>query len=481
MNKMRNCIIICLLLFAWQGCSKKTPSAPDTEKSILEQNTANLNPQHLAEEMIQQIGWEIDAQAVEEAGIIPSLKKSHPGLVSRYLREPLPGNIAHYTFIVRTGSGPYDEIGIHRVVKEKRAFAPIKSSRNLFLQHGDAKDFTGIFQPGIRSANTADEHGIAWFLADSDVDVWGIDQAWTLVPSGMSDVSFMADWGLDRQVADLSFALSIARFSRLLTGAGSEPMILSGYSSGVVTGYALLNEETQLAEKARNVRGFIPVDLGLKLSDPYLKGFFADYGKNALQLIANGQACEEVAFQPLGYLARTDPDGASPILSGMTNMQAALLFAGGQVFGEGSTFHYIAAKLENGMPVSLHKISIPQWLDFLEASVAYEPWKFEADYCALFADASETKFDDHVAEITVPIFNVAAAGGIGELSRFGTTLLGSSDITHLIVQLGATSTLEEFGHIDLFTAENAPILVWQPILDWIRSHSSVPRYMIKMD
>jgi len=481
MQKTKELFLIGLLLFVCMGCSKRAPLTPSEEPLTLDEKSTVSNPQRMAEEMIRSIGWEIDQTAGEDVGTLLGLNKTHSGQVARYRRDPLPGNIAHYTFILRTGPGPYDEIGLHRVVKEKRAFAPIKSSRNIFLQHGDAKDFSGIFLPGMRSSHTADEHGIAYFLADADVDVWGIDQAWTLVPPGLSDVSFMMDWGLDRQVKDLSLALSVARFSRLLTGAGSDPMILSGYSSGVVTGYALLNEETQVAEKERNVRGFIPVDLGLKLEDPYLKGFFNDYANTALSMIADGQACEEVAFQPLGFLARTEPDNASPILEGLTNLQAAMFFAGGQIFGEGSTFHYIAAKLEEGLPTDLQLMTIPQWLDFLEASVPYEPWKFEADYCAFFADAGETAFDDHITEIAVPIFNVAAAGGIGEISRYGTTLLGSSDITHLIVSIGKPSLSEEFGHIDLFTADMAPIKVWQPILEWIRSHSPVPRYMIKAD
>jgi hypothetical protein len=29
----------------------------------------------------------------------------------------------------------------------------------------------------------------------------------------------------------------------------------------------------------------------------------------------------------------------------------------------------------------------------------------------------------------------------------------------------------DFGHIDLFTADNAQSLVWLPVLDWINDHS----------
>jgi hypothetical protein len=162
----------------------------------------------------------------------------------------------------------------------------------------------------------------------------------------------------------------------------------------------------------------------------------------------------------------------------MTNMQAAMFFGGGQIFGEGATFHYLAGHLESGLPISLTHVTTPQWLDFLEASVPYEPFLFEADYCAVLADAAESRYDDHLAQIQVPIFNVAAAGGFGELSKYGTTLLGSSDISHLIVSNGAASPVEEFGHIDLFIAENAPNLAWRPILNWIKTHSKASRNLL---
>ncbi|NTW01160.1 MAG: 3-methyl-2-oxobutanoate hydroxymethyltransferase, partial [Oscillochloris sp.] len=117
--------------------------------------------------------------------------------------------------------------------------------------------------------------------------------------------------------------------------------------------------------------------------------------------------------------------------------QASLLFVREQALKNAGRFLSDglaeAVKIEGGMPVSLHLISIPQYLDFLEDSTPYEPWKFEADYCALIADAAETHFDDHLSQIQVPVFNVAAAGGVGELSVYGTTLLGSTDVSHLIV------------------------------------------------
>jgi hypothetical protein len=80
-------------------------------------------------------------------------------------------------------------------------------------------------------------------------------------------------------------------------------------------------------------------------------------------------------------------------------------------------------------------------------------------------------FDDHLAEVTLPILYVGAAGGWGERAYYAVTLTGSTDITKSIVQLHPNSEPElDFGHADLFTAKDAETLVWQPIGDWLVAH-----------
>jgi hypothetical protein len=38
--------------------------------------------------------------------------------------------------------------------------------------------------------------------------------------------------------------------------------------------------------------------------------------------------------------------------------------------------------------------------------------------------------------------------------------------------LPESAALYDMGHIDLWIADNAPELVWRPILDWIVAHTS---------
>jgi hypothetical protein len=66
---------------------------------------------------------------------------------------------------------------------------------------------------------------------------------------------------------------------------------------------------------------------------------------------------------------------------------------------------------------------------------------------------------------------VGAGGGFGDLGIYTTTLLGSDDVSTLVVSLQPSELrLFDFGHADLFQADDAPDLVWVPILAWLQSH-----------
>ena len=87
-------------------------------------------------------------------------------------------------------------------------------------------------------------------------------------------------------------------------------------------------------------------------------------------------------------------------------------------------------------------------------------------------DSEDVPWDDYLGDITVPIFNVGAAGGLGTISEYTLGLVGSSDVTSLVVALyPADYIMVDFGHIDIFIADNAQSLVWMPVLDWVNDHS----------
>ena len=136
---------------------------------------------------------------------------------------------------------------------------------NVFLLHGDAVGFVK-FLFGSASPSTPDDHAAAVYLAQNGVDVWGMDQDWILVPMDTTDFSFMAGWGLQRQIDNVMIGMEIARYARRYTGNGFGKMNLLGYSSGAVTVYGAANEETQRPPGLRHIGGLIPVDLPYKLA-----------------------------------------------------------------------------------------------------------------------------------------------------------------------------------------------------------------------
>lgn len=459
--------ILLLCLLGGLSCDQQPPLIPEPTQL---QGTANTEAA-IALSVVTDAAWPLDAEAQATIAGPAALSKSVGIMVRAHSATVVARNIVHYRFTVRVGPGPYDVIGLHRVVKQGNPCVPLKSKHAIFLLHGDAKDFTGMWLPGTRSTNLPEDFGLAAYLAEHNVDVWGIDQGWAIVPAGVTDFGFMKEWGLQRNINDLLFGISIARMARFLTGNGYDPMILLGYSSGGATGYAALGVETQKPSDQRQVRGFICADMVLKTNDPATRQSFVNDLAFYKDPYDNGINQADIPFQPIANLARTDPGGASPIFSGFTNMQVALFFGSGQIFGGDVTFHYLAGIMdETGFPVGPRFVTLPQWLDFMAAGVPYEANKFIIDYDELVGEVGNSPFDDHMAEIKTPIFNLAAKGGFGSITVYGTTLVGSSDITHLIAEMGTGDILTEFGHIDLFLAPQAPTKVWHPILKWVKTH-----------
>jgi len=357
-------------------------------------------------------------------------------------------------------------------VKAGRHNRPIRARKSIFLQHGDAKDFVGMFLPGTLSETTPDDFGAAVYWARRNVDVWGIDQAWNLVPAETEEFGFMAEWGIDKQAHDLGIGVTIARLVRRATGNGYRKMILLGYSSGSATGYALINAETQLPRGLRQVGGWIPADYSpVTDNDDWNTNANCIFIPEFEEMMDDGRYGYFVGFDYLGNLARDDPDGDSPDFPGFTNLQTAMFVGAGPVFGVGY-IHYLAGIWEDDMPVDFIHLTVDQWLDFMIAGSPWEPAKFMLDYSVWGCGATDVPWDDHFGEITVPVLNIAPAGGIGPTTHYCLSLLGSSDITDMVIQLRPDGEDQfDFGHIDLWIADGAPELVWEPILEWIVDHT----------
>jgi hypothetical protein len=307
------------------------PSLGRERSRLRDVSARTIDPRIVAQDLVSQSGWisgaggalvapELEAPATPEPYF-------HP--IVGFDREVIVDDIAHYSADIRIGLGTYDVIRIHRVVKEVEPYVPERSRMNVFLLHGDAVGFVK-FLFGPASPSTPDDHAAAVYLAQNGVDVWGIDQNWILVPVDTTDFSFMADWGLQRQIDNVMIGLEIARYARRYTGNGFGKMNLLGYSSGAVTVYAAANQETQRPPGLRHIGGLIPVDMAYKLGPEDEAGRLMSCASAAdmQALIDSGvyQTEDGFLFYLLGELASNDPYGPSPILPGFTNLQAVLFF-----------------------------------------------------------------------------------------------------------------------------------------------------------
>ena len=393
-------------------------------------------------------------------------------------RRVLTGDVVEYTFDLILGSGPYDAVGMHRVVRETAPFQPARTGDSLLMVHGDIWGFRAAFL--VEPARN-----LPVFLAQNGVDVWGIDQRWVRVPAGETDFDFMAGWGFQHDIQDLYAALSVARGVRLFTGNGFDRMILLGWSRGGQVGYVYLNAETQVPPGLRNVDGFIPVDIYLKTDIP--DRVEAACRRSDIQETAYAagtfQNATGVLVQTIAFLATVDPAGASPIFPGLTNYQAALL-TGEATFilqspDEPVPFYHLAGgtfaaePAPSGLPVPTGLLYSPEtaWLAALTGASAFQPTRQLADAELVMCEEVDVPFDDHLAEIANPILYVGAGGGFGDSGVYTTTLLGSTDVTTHIVDLTPPAArLLDFGHSDLFLGTDAETLVWQPILTWLQAH-----------
>ena len=421
-----------------------------------------VDPYTIAKKLVDLAGWPEEEELDLDLGNIELLN---------YKREVIFGDIVHYSVEVAVGTHQYDKIRIHRLVKEATAGKPLLTEKNLFYQHGDAKTFVGMLIPSYYSPSMPDGFGMGVYLAENGIDVWGVDQAWCFVPADATDFSYFQNYGIEKAARDMRNAMAVARIARYLTGNAFGKMNLAGYSSAVPTGYAACDLETQLDPAQQHIKGYIPIDF-LVASDEDSMNLVWDEQLVISQVPYDaGQYELYVGFTLVGSLARNDPGGASPVIPGFTNLEVAQFFSSGTVFTH-IPFHYWAAEYVSGFPGGdLKYITREQTYDFMESAIEYQPQLFFIDYCKLAGNSHDSPFDDHIAQVKVPILNLSAGGGCGESTKYWVGLTGSTDVTHVIPSVESPDNiLEDFGHIDIFTATNAETLAWQPLLNWLNAH-----------
>jgi hypothetical protein len=394
-------------------------------------------------------------------------------------RTELGDGIAHYRYDVAMGPGKYDVVRIHRIVREKRPNKPVSTRDAVMLLPGNPNSFEGIFMAPMVTGVSELDHSIVIFLAKNDIDVWGMDYGWALVPIDETDFTFMGQWSLAKDAAHAEAALSFVRSIRVDSGQGNGRLHVLGLSYGGQVAYTLVGEETVQPPGLRSAKGMIALDIGVATSNESEREFYCAMAEADQALLEQNPPSNYankigLVLQALGYLASVDPGAASPLLEGFTNLQAAL-FVGArtELLTPGQSWHLVGGYLdEYGIPSGLRFTDDQLWVGAMVASFPpYYPRRIDVDTDQLLCGTSDIPSDNHFAQITVPILHVGAKGGFGTSMYASTTLTASRDVTTITVQrLSDTDEAMDFGHVDTVLGTEAETLVWRPILDWILAH-----------
>lgn len=391
-------------------------------------------------------------------------------------RDHLAGDVYHYQFVVPVGTTPNAAIAIHRVVRERAPWVPRRANHPIMLLHGDFATFTSNFAPSL-AASPSDTTGIATWLAQHDVDVWGVDRRWTRTPAD-GDLSDYDAMSLGQELDDIGTALAFARGVRLATYGSTAKVTLAGFSRGGELAYFYTAREATRPAALRHVGGLVPLDVYVSLApeDEDFRQFFCATAAWEYDQLAQGNVDSPNDFFALiGELALDAPDDPSDFADERTNRQYALALAGRTyLFFPASPFYHLAGPVlpaEPGPPLGLRFTSEARVFHWFASAQPHASMRESADTDAMTCGDAPLPIDVSLANIHVPVFLLGAAGGYGDHAVFSTTQVGSSDVTtHVVRQLPPEQEAEDFGHGDLLYAADAPSLAWQPLLDWLNAH-----------
>ncbi len=389
-------------------------------------------------------------------------------------RTRITGDVFHYAFTVPVGDGPNAQLVVHRVVRERAPWLPRPSRDPIMFLHGDFGRFASNFAPVL--ADPEAPTGLATWLAADGVDVWGLDWRWNQAPAGAADLSDFAAMGVAQELDDLDVALGFARGLRLLTGGSLERMTVAGFSRGGLLAYLHASRDATRPPPLRQVGGLVPIDIYAVLApaDEALRQFNCDNAAWAAAGLAAGEGDVPNDFQiDLGRRALDDPEGPSPYFAGRTNRIALAIFTGRTHFFFPATalYHLAAPLFEDGVVTGLRLSPEDVVARWFAAAPPHQSLRESYETDAYVCGDPALRAAYPLGNIQVPVLALAAAGGYGRHALHSTTLVGSADVTTLVVrELPEEREAEDVGHGDLLYAPDAEVLAWQPLRAWLAAH-----------
>lgn len=398
------------------------------------------------------------------------------GPVVDLTRERVVGDVFHYSLLLKVGNTPHAWLRLHRVVREGLPGRPRPTRQAVMLLHGDFATFTSNFLPSGEGAAAPPGHGLAAYLAQQGIDVWGLDRRWTTAPLEAASLSDFAGMGFASAVEDIGNALRWARAFRVAQGEGAERFVLGGFSRGGHLAYAYAAQEARKPLGQRHLRGLVPIDIPAELApgdEARRQEACARRDEERALLEAGFYDSDNTFFIQMGSLALTAPSAPSPLFEGYTNRDTLLTFVSQTFLFYAPTpdYHLSGGVLADGSTTALRYASEAVVAHWLASAPPHQALAELADGDALWCGEAPLPMPVRLGDIRVPLFYLGAAGGFGEQGLYSTTRVASSDVSsHIVRRLGAGHGAEDFGHADLLHAEDAPTLAWQPLAAWLLRH-----------
>jgi hypothetical protein len=389
---------------------------------------------------------------------------------------PLIDDMNYYYAVIQVGPGEFDRIGIGRIIREHHPGKAIDGNSAVFFIHGSAQTF---FDSCVNASTISTNPGIAPWLAERGIDVWGIDMRFALVPSTTAEFSFMAGWNFGNMTNDVLLATRLARHTRRMTGQHFGKLHLAGRSLGASFVYSVANAEAVLPEGDQDIGDIIPIETVYKLppSDTAAKAYTCNVETSHRTAMNNGiYHIDGRAAMAIGEAGRSNPDAPSSV-TGLTNKQLALRTECVNSMLPAFPYHMAACGLDsNNIPSAGRFSPTVLVLDALANGIPFRTRGIMADYFGIPCGNNDLPYDDHLAEVRIPSLYVGAAGGFGSSGTFTNSLLGSSDKATIFIQmLTPQEAKSDFGHIEAFIGNEAASLVWVPVLQWVLDHDPSPK------
>jgi pimeloyl-ACP methyl ester carboxylesterase len=350
---------------------------------------------------------------------------------------------------------------------------PIDRFEVVHVRHPDPSETRGsiLLAPGLGTGFQLYEvsdtpyyrDSFAGFLATRGFDVWGFSQrlqglAAGTCESGAADCSVMADWGLAQLAADAEYVRT-----RIVAENPGELPVIGGQSMGAMISFAAINANPEGYHAAIMLEG------GLYSEDPVYQGLAAagcQFMNGLLDagIYYNG---EMIPFmKTVNMLADVDPDGPSPIMPGLTNLQAWVFLLSVPNPGPTSptpnyifdTGDWMSGTLTYANPDLLHGMFYG-FVDYMTVA------SLRDGNCS-FAGLDGGQFISNLAAFDGPVFAIANGRGFDTMVGDTLSLMPDADVTLF--------TYPDYGHMDhMFGTDHFDILE-QPLLQWLATDAFAP-------